>query len=136
MIVVDVNILAYLLIQGIHTSSVERVYAKDAEWAAPFLWRSELRNILAGYIRVNKMPLEMAITIVKEAEVLMGAHEYSVSTKQILNLVASSTCSAYDCEYVGLAQESGTPLVTMDREILKNFPEIATSIEGFLSENL
>ena len=47
MIVVDTNIVAYLYLPGEHTAAVERLLERDPEWAAPILWRSEFRNILA-----------------------------------------------------------------------------------------
>ena len=51
MIVVDTNVIAYLLIPGQHTAAARGTLARDAEWAAPLLWRSELRNVLALYLR-------------------------------------------------------------------------------------
>ena len=46
MIVVDTNILAYLYLPGDFTERAEALLAKDADWVAPTLWRSEFRNIL------------------------------------------------------------------------------------------
>lgn len=51
MIVVDVNVIAYLLIDGPETPNVEDLLVWDAEWAVPLLWRSEWRSVLAGYLR-------------------------------------------------------------------------------------
>ncbi len=42
MIVVDMNIIACLLLTSEHSDAAERVLMKDATWAAPLLWRSEL----------------------------------------------------------------------------------------------
>jgi hypothetical protein len=47
-IVVGVRAPAHLLIPGRHTGSVEILLEADPQWAAPRLWRSELRNILLG----------------------------------------------------------------------------------------
>ena len=51
--------------------------------------------------------------------------EYAIKSNQVLELVRSSDCSAYDCEFVALAMELGTKLVTMDRKLLKAFPKYA-----------
>jgi predicted nucleic acid-binding protein len=45
----------------------------------------------------------------------------------VLSLAAQSGCSAYDCEFVALAQDLRVPLVTTDRQILKAFPTVAVS---------
>jgi len=50
-IVADTNLIAYLVIHSEFTSLAERVLALDGEWAAPLLWRSEFRNLLARYLR-------------------------------------------------------------------------------------
>ena len=52
---------------------------------------------------------------------------------KVLNLVAKSTCSAYDCEFVALAQDLGIPLVTMDKQIIRQFSEIALSLETYIA---
>ena len=42
-----------------------------------------------------------------------------------------SGCTAYDCEFVALADVHQVPLVTVDRRILKAFPKLAISLERF-----
>lgn len=49
MIVVDSNVLAYLYLPGEYSTAAEALLEQDSDWAAPILWRSEFRNILAGY---------------------------------------------------------------------------------------
>jgi predicted nucleic acid-binding protein len=130
-IVVDTNVIAYLFIQGDRTTQAEKVLRGDAEWAAPFLWRSEFRSVLALYIRKGILSLTDTQLIVQEAEALMQGREYQVSSALVLNLVANSTLSTYDCEYVALAQDLGVPLVTSDQKLLKAFPATAITMETF-----
>lgn len=131
MIVVDVNVVAYLLIQGEHTTAAEGVLAADPEWAAPILWRSEWRNVLAGYLRRGELDAATSLERVRVAEALLRGREHLADGARVMELVAGSTCSAYDCEYVAVAEALDAPLVTSDRRLLAAFPEVATSPERF-----
>lgn len=53
MIVVDVNTIACLWLPSDHSKAVDDLLKADHEWAAPFLWRSEFKNVLAGYLRLR-----------------------------------------------------------------------------------
>lgn len=66
-----------------------------------------------------------------DAEAIIGDNEFDVGTPPVLSLATSSGCSAYDCEYVALAQDLGVPLVTTDRALVKAFPGVAVSLEAF-----
>jgi len=134
MIVVDTNVIAYLWIFGEYTNSVEKALEKDPEWVAPFLWRSEFRNVLAGYIRRGHVSLKRSMALMEQVEDQMQGAEYYVSSSDVLHLVKQSNCSAYDCEFVALAKELGVKLVTTDNKILDNFPEVAISIIDFIKE--
>jgi len=124
-IVVDTNILAYLYLPGELTEHAEALLVKDPAWAAPVLWRSEFRNILAGYMRRGTLSADQAFSIQQEAESLMAGNEQFVDSGSVLRLVSRSDCSAYDCEFVAAAQALGVGLVTMDGKLLKAFPKIA-----------
>ena len=131
MIVSDANLLVYLFVRGQWTGRAEQVAARDPLWAAPFLWRSEFRNALAGLVRSRVLPMDQTLMIVEETERWMAGREYTVPSDQVLRLAASSGCSAYDCEYVALAQDLGVPLVTSDRQLLKAFPGTALAPATF-----
>lgn len=124
MIVVDTNVLAYLWLPGERTAQAETLLKRDPDWNAPLLWRSEFRNVLAGCIRRGDLDLETALQIVEEAEAQMRGREFSVPSAQVLARAAASACSAYDCEFVVLAEELGVPLVTSDQTILRAFPGV------------
>jgi len=130
-IVVDTNVIAYLLIPGTFTQDAERVLRKDSEWAAPFLWRSEFRNVLAVCSRQGRIDLATACALMERAELVMKKREYSVGSMAVLGLADSCSCSAYDCEFAALAYDLKVPLVTSDKRILSGFPDIAVSLAGF-----
>jgi predicted nucleic acid-binding protein len=135
MIVVDTNIIAYFYLKGEHTQQAEDARRQDPFWTAPLLWRSEFRNVLAQYMRRDLLTLRDAHQIMDRATEMMRRHEYRVSSLYVLNLVADSVCTAYDCEYVALAQDLEVPLVTTDRQILDQFPHVAISLDTFLASS-
>jgi predicted nucleic acid-binding protein len=128
MIIVDTNVIAYLYMPTEYSSATELLLEKHPIWAAPPLWRSELRNVLALYIRQELLTFDRAFGIQLEAEELMADHQYDVNSYDVLKLSSTSGCSAYDCEFVSLAIKQNTKLVTMDKKVLKAFPSVAMSL--------
>lgn len=104
---------------------------KDPEWAAPFLWRSEFQNVLAGYIRKKELSLNQALEIFDKAKTCVENREFFVNPTQVFDLVAKSNCSAYDCEFVALAIDLGVQFATGDKAIVKAFPKVARLITAF-----
>jgi predicted nucleic acid-binding protein len=81
MIVVDSNVLAYLYLPCEYTDAAEQLLESDPEWVAPILWRSEFRNILAGYLRRKIITFGQANDIQAEAEVLLQGGEFEVNSR-------------------------------------------------------
>jgi len=125
MIVVDTNVIAYLYLPGDRTAAAEALCREDSEWFAPLLWRSEMRNVLATQIRVGRIELDGAQSIQTEAEQLLHGREFSVHSAEVLHLAAESGCSAYDCEFVTLANYLDVPLYSADRRLVERFPHRA-----------
>jgi predicted nucleic acid-binding protein len=121
-IAVDSNVVAYLFLPSEHTASAEALLERDPDWAVPVLWRSEFRNILAGYLRRRMLTFEQVCEIQAEAEDLLSGSEYQVDSNRVLALVRNSDCSAYDCEFVAMAAQLDIELVTVDKKLLKAFP--------------
>lgn len=125
MIVADCTIIAHLILEGMESQKVQALLQNDPVWTSPLLWRSEFRNVLAKYIRAGHISYFQALEFAEDAEYLMKGGEFEVAAAPVLSLVDASACSAYDCEYVALAQELGVRLYTFDRQILREFPDIA-----------
>lgn len=133
MIVIDTNIIAYLFLKDERSPLAERALLRDPIWTAPLLWRNEFRNVLALYIRKKHLTVTKAVKIMKEADEILSEREFSVSSYSVFELVTQSRCSAYDCEFVALAQDLGVSLLTNDKLVLAEFPKTAISLEDFLN---
>ncbi|MXY20874.1 MAG: type II toxin-antitoxin system VapC family toxin [Dehalococcoidia bacterium] len=132
MIVADTNLLVYLKIRSDQTSLAERVLVKDSDWHAPLLWRSEFRSALASNMRAGRITYEHALEAMESVEQMMLHNEHSVDSTAVMRLVADSTSSAYDCEFVALANHLNAPLITSDSQLLRNFPNRALAPDQFL----
>jgi predicted nucleic acid-binding protein len=125
-------ILAYAIIEvPDQTPPVNRLLDQELVWGAPLLWRSELRNVLLQYVRVidERQPgagltLADAQRKMEVAETLIGDRSFEVQTDAVFTRAEDTGLSAYDSEYVVLAEELEVPLVTTDQEILQSAPEV------------
>jgi len=133
MIVADCNLIAYLLLEGPRTRTAEAVFLRDPAWAAPLLWRSELRNVLATQMRVNRLPLAEALLKMTEAETVIGSLQFPVSSDEVLEECARSGVSAYDAEYLVVARKLQVPLLTLDQRLLSSGAPVAWTPEAFLA---
>lgn len=136
MIVVDTNVIGYLYLTGDRSGQSEAALRRDSAWAAPLLWRSELANVLASYLRSKRLSLADAQGIMSKALDRMNGREFAVGPLHALALAEASGCSAYDCEFVALAQDLAVPLITVDQELIAGFPETAVSLEGFARKTI
>jgi predicted nucleic acid-binding protein len=80
------------------------------------------------YLERGLMNMNTALELLQESEAFFKGKEYSVSSDHVLALAYRSKCSAYDCEFVALAEDLEISLVTADKQILKAFPSVALSL--------
>jgi predicted nucleic acid-binding protein len=132
-IVVDSNVIAYCWLNGPMTGLAQRVRVKDPEWRVPVLWRSEMRSILAGYLRDGSLSAADTRRVMRQVEEALAGFEHLVSSDAVLKVIEASRLSAYDAEFVALAEELSVQLVTEDKAVLKAFPEAALSMKAFLA---
>ncbi len=131
MIVVDTNVIGHFFLSSEQSVLAERALQKDREWAAPILWRSEFRNVLTLYMRKNIIKLEQAQQIMYSALNLLKGREYEVPSYEVLRLTSASNCSAYDCEFIAAANDLKVALVTVDKQLLREFSSVAISLNSF-----
>ena len=133
MIVVDTNIIAYMTFETRHSAMVTLLHQKDPVWEVPSLWKSEFLSILALYSRKGLIDYQESLSALDFAERLISSREHKVSPRDVLDAVADSSCSSYDCEFLALAGKLGTKLITYDKKMQEEFPKTALSPEAYLA---
>ncbi|MBM4352778.1 MAG: type II toxin-antitoxin system VapC family toxin [Deltaproteobacteria bacterium] len=132
MIVVDTNVIAYLLIQGERTDAARAVWQRDPQWLAPPLWRSEFLNVLAVSVRAQVLSESDARKAWSSGLTVMGHREVEVSGSDVLAAAIKYRLSAYDAQFVVAAAVNGTRLVTGDRRIPAACPELSVELDDFV----
>lgn len=132
MIVADTNLLVAFLVNGDLSATADLVFARDSEWHLPVLWRSEFTNALATLERTKRISALTASDALHRGLSLFAPHEHAIDAERVLKLALSSRCTAYDCEFISLAEQLGTVVVTRDKAVLRAFPKLAVSPEEFL----
>jgi predicted nucleic acid-binding protein len=135
MIVADTNILAYLYFPSDLSSEVQKLENKNEEWIVPSSWRSEFINVATAYYRKGIITIEQATESVKEAVRSFEDYELDADIETIMLFVKKSQCSSYDCQFVALAHQLNIRLLTYDRQILIEFPDIAIKPSDYLVQN-
>lgn len=133
MIVVDTNLIAALCFVSPRSEVAEAVWTQDGAWHAPGLWISELRNVALRYLRqgiANRKTCERALAWARR--VIPATQTHTPEDRLVLELAIHSRCTAYDCEFVAIADQLDIPLLTWDNQILNAFPERAFEPETFL----
>jgi predicted nucleic acid-binding protein len=128
MVVVDTNVLAYLLIQGDQTFLARRLLVEDDEWhSEPFLL-VEFSNVLASYVRSRGLTPKQAEALLKEADTFLRSGWHHLAHVAALKLASEFSVSAYDARFLGVARQLGQRLVTEDRRLRAAAPELTQSL--------
>jgi len=73
------------------------------------------------------------VEIIKKAEELITEPSFEPSSESVLYLTDYSGMTAYDCEFVAVAQTLEIPLLTYDRRLVKAFPQTALPVARWLA---
>lgn len=134
MIVVDTNIIAHFWLPSDNSELCDRLFQQDPNWVAPLLWKSEFRNVVLQYLRKGFISLPEALQITEKAENQMKDREFHVNSIKVYDLANQSGCTSYDSEFISLADDLDIKLVTLDRKLLRSFPERAAQPQDILKE--
>ena len=126
MIVVDTNVIAYLLMRNDdHVEAVDNLLLAHPEWIAPRLWEDEFVNLLATCERRKLLSPAQAATLLADAATLMEGASYDVAPLRSLAVTRRIGCTGYDSQFIALAEDLGVPLYTFDEQILAQAGDLA-----------
>lgn len=134
MIVADTNLIANLILKQDQTETAQEVYRHDPEWVTPELWRHEFLNVLANYLRFDHVQPERLALAWQSANTLFANSARQPDMLLALKLAGERNISAYDAQYLTLAQTLNLPLVTEDRKLRQAAPDLTLSMQDFLEQ--
>jgi predicted nucleic acid-binding protein len=130
MIVADVNLIVYLLTDTSQHSSAVELFRRDPGWRVPPLWRHEMLNVIATLTRQTVLEEQEAFTLWRNALDLFKPREELPDAERALSLSIHNKVSAYDAQYVALAEQLKIPLITEDKKLQKAFPSICQGLNA------
>ena len=134
MIVADTNVIVALVVPDHeHRDAAGALLGADDDWRAPLLWRSEVCNVLATLQRNGVISEREALEALEIAELVMQDGAYEIVASEALRTAMASGCAGYDAEFVVLARDLRTKLLTNDRALLGRFPDLAVDPEEYLA---
>ncbi len=132
MVVVDTNIVTYLLIEGDRTRQAQALFAKDSDWRSEAFLLVEFSNVLATYRRVQALSSQQAETLLAEAARRVR-ELLSVPNLRALHCAERFAVSAYDARFLAAADTLGAKLVTEDAKLRAAAPELTRSLAQALA---
>jgi predicted nucleic acid-binding protein len=129
-IVVDVNVIVYFLVEGEKTAAARDLLHREPDWRLPALWRHEYLNVLATFTRDGGATAAEAKTLWRRGIELFGSREQGVDMESALALATENRISAHDAQYIALARQLQTVCVTGDQRLLVTFPTLTRSMQA------
>jgi predicted nucleic acid-binding protein len=134
MVVIDTNVLVYLLIAGDRTSKAQALFARDADWRSDVFVLIEFCNVLVTYLRAGSLRPAQAEGLLAEAERRMHSL-IQPPHRQSLRIAQQFVVSAYDARFLAVAHSLGTKLITEDAKLRAAAPSFTLSLGEALSSD-
>ena len=136
MLIVDTNIVAYLLLEGPMRAPARQLLALDADWHSEPLLLHELTNIMATAVRTQGIALADAQAALAHGQALLRDKLHGMPDAEVLALAAEHGITGYDARFLRLAQLHGTRLVTEDTRLRRAAPALTQSLSEALAARL
>lgn len=127
MVLVDTNVLAYLMLEGDRTSAAQELFERDADWRSEAFIMVEFSNVLTTYVRTKVLSRDQGLKLLAGAEKLVPVLT-SVQNVRALEVATQFGISAYDARFVALAVQMKVKLVTEDAKLRAAVPSWTVSL--------
>jgi predicted nucleic acid-binding protein len=131
-VLVDTNILAYLMIQGDRTAAAQQLFERDSDWCSEAFVIVEFSNVIATYVRTGALTKAQGTKLLVEAQAHIPTL-HSVVNAQALENAMQFGISAYDARFVSLAKQLKLKLVTEDGKLRVAVPSWTISLADALA---
>jgi len=128
MLLVDTNVVAYLLIDGDHTEAAQDLRSRDPDWRSEAFMLIEFTNVLASSIANKRMTFRLAQDFLAKAAALFEGKLARIPHGSVLAMAARYRVSAYDARFLALADQLGSRLVTEDARLRTAAPTLTQSL--------
>jgi predicted nucleic acid-binding protein len=126
-VLVDTNVLAYLMLEGDRTSAAQELFERDADWRSEAFIMVEFSNVLTTYVRTKVLSRDQGLKLLAGAEKLVPVLT-SVQNARALEVATQFGISAYDARFVALAIQMKVKLVTEDAKLRAVVPSWTVSL--------
>ncbi len=133
MLLVDTNVVVYLLIAGDYTAAAQQLRARDPDWRSEAFLLIEFTNVLASSLARKRMTLSLAQDFLAKAVALFGEKLARIPHASVLAIAARYRVSAYDARFLALADQLGSRLVTEDARLRAVAPALTQSLAEALA---
>jgi predicted nucleic acid-binding protein len=133
MLLVDTNVVAYLLIDGDYTEAAQELRIRDSDWRSEAFLLVEFTNVLASSVARKRMTLSLAEDFLAKAAALFDGKLGRIPHASVLAIAARHQVSAYDARFLALADLLGSRLVTEDARLRAAAPALTQSLAEALA---
>jgi predicted nucleic acid-binding protein len=134
MLLVDTNVVAYLLIEGDYTEAAQELRNRDSDWRSEAFLLVEFTNVLVSSIARKRMTLSMAEDFLAKFFSLFDGKLGRIPHASVLAIATRHRVSAYDARFLSLADQLGSRLITEDARLRAAAPALTQSLAEALSE--
>jgi predicted nucleic acid-binding protein len=131
-VLVDTNVVVYLLIEGPWTALAQELHQRDPDWRSEAFLLVEFSNVLASAIATRRLSLRVGQDLLAKVESLFHGKLARVDHQSVLSIAASYRISAYDARFLALANHLGHRLITEDERLRAAAPKLAMSLKDAL----